>query len=434
LGRKALPSPVPNCEGPGAPANQVSSGITPLPTYDANGNQLKSTGLSSISWNAAGQPASVTALSGGPIAGTYDALGRLVETAQGSTYTQFVFSPAGGKLAVVQGPVNAGVLIKATIPLPGGETAVYNASGLNFIRHTDWLGSSRLATTWAHAVYSKESYAPFGETYSEAGTPDRSFTGQDQDTVTGSGATGIYDFLFRKYDPAAGRWLSPDPYGWNAVSLNDPQSLNRYAYVENQPMKLVDPNGEDFSCTGAVSGDDGAAEVTTCYSDDFGYGGTVVGVQVQKSTGPAIFTATSTGWAGPNGEILTPSSLNEVGLADYNPFGSSLPDFGFGTGPNIGAPPSGGGGSGGSGTKKINLVKFAINLFLSSELGALPSCDALDTIADVAIVVGGAGAIGGAVTAAFVPPLGGAIMAGSGAVAGAGAIASVGAKRGIGCW
>jgi hypothetical protein len=48
-------------------------------------------------------------------------------------------------------------------PLPGGGTAVYNASSLNYIRHKEWLGSSRLATTWAHAVYSKESYAPFGE-------------------------------------------------------------------------------------------------------------------------------------------------------------------------------------------------------------------------------------------------------------------------------
>jgi hypothetical protein len=38
---------------------------------------------------------------------------------------------------------------KGTIPLPGGSTAVYNASGVNFIRHKDWLGSSRLATTWA---------------------------------------------------------------------------------------------------------------------------------------------------------------------------------------------------------------------------------------------------------------------------------------------
>jgi RHS repeat-associated protein len=114
---------------------------------------------------------------------------------------------------------------------------------LNYIRHTDWLGSSRLATTWAHAVYSKEAYAPFGETYNEAGTPGRSFTGQDQDVATGPGGAGVYDFLFRKYDPSAGRWLSPDPYGWGAVDQTAPQSLNRYAYVMNNPMNAVDPLG-----------------------------------------------------------------------------------------------------------------------------------------------------------------------------------------------
>ena len=129
------------------------------------------------------------------------------------------------------------------IRLPGGGTAIYNGSGLNYIRHTDWLGSSRLATTWAHAVYSKEAYAPFGETYNEAGTPDRSFTGQDQDVATGPGGAGVYDFLFRKYDPSAGRWLSPDPYGWGAVDQTAPQSLNRYAYVMNNPMNAVDPLG-----------------------------------------------------------------------------------------------------------------------------------------------------------------------------------------------
>jgi RHS repeat-associated protein len=124
------------------------------------------------------------------------------------------YRPDGTQLGIYA----AGLLVKETIPLPGGETAVYNGSGLNFIRHTDWLGSSRLATTWAHAVYSKEAYAPFGETYNEAGTPDRSFTGQDQDVASGSGGSGTYDFLFRKYDPSAGRWLSPDPSGWGATA------------------------------------------------------------------------------------------------------------------------------------------------------------------------------------------------------------------------
>ena len=169
---------------------------------------------------------------------TYDALGRMVEKGLGGVYTQFSYRPDGVLLALYSSG-----LVKGTIPLPGGSTAIYNSSGLNYIRHTDWLGSSRFATTWNHTVYSKEAYAPFGETYNEAGTPDRSFTGQDQDVVTGSGGTGVYDFLFRKYDPSAGRWLSPDPSGWQAASLRHPQSLNRYAYAQNNPLSLVDPSG-----------------------------------------------------------------------------------------------------------------------------------------------------------------------------------------------
>jgi hypothetical protein len=69
------------------------------------------------------------------------------------------------KIAVVRG----GALIKGTVPLPGGATAIYSgSSGMPYIRHLDWLGSSRLATTWTHGVYSKESYAPFGETYKQS--------------------------------------------------------------------------------------------------------------------------------------------------------------------------------------------------------------------------------------------------------------------------
>ncbi|MGA9668901.1 MAG: RHS repeat-associated core domain-containing protein [Terracidiphilus sp.] len=179
---------------------------------------------------------------------TYDALGRMVEKVLSGTATQFVYRPSGDMLAVYSGSLS-----KGTIPLPGGSTAVYNASGLNYIRHKDCLGSSRLATTWSHTVYSKEAYAPFGETYNEAGTPDRSFTGQDQNVATGSGGSGVYDFLFRKYDPAAGRWLSPDPYGWNAVNGTDPQSLNRYAYVDNDPMGYTDPAGlQKIPCPGSL--------------------------------------------------------------------------------------------------------------------------------------------------------------------------------------
>lgn len=220
--------------------NRVSSGVTA--SYDSNGDQTQNT-WASFAWNALGQPVTVNGISA-----TYDGLGRMVETVNGSTYTEYIYRPSGDKLAIL----NGSTLLKGTIPLPGGATAVYNSSGINYFRHKDWLGSSRLGTTWSHGIYSKEAYAPFGEPYYEAGTQDRSFTGEDQDTTS-----GIYDFMFRRYDSAAGRWLSPDPAGWGAVDLSTPQSLDRYAYVRNNPLSLTDALGLDADC---VSGDDNQAD------------------------------------------------------------------------------------------------------------------------------------------------------------------------------
>ena len=136
---------------------------------------------------------------------TYDALGRVVEQNNGGAYTQIVYGPNGGKLALMNGQT----LQKAFVALPGGATAVYNSSGLSYYRHPDWLGSSRFASyASTRTMYSDTSYAPFGEPYNESGTQDRSFTGQNQDT-----SPGLYDFLYRKYNPAQGRWPTPDPAG-----------------------------------------------------------------------------------------------------------------------------------------------------------------------------------------------------------------------------
>jgi RHS repeat-associated protein len=115
----------------------------------------------------------------------------------------------------------------------------------------DYLGISQLSKTWDGTVYSIEHYAPLGEAYDESGSTDRSFTGQDQD----AGAGGVYDFMFRRYDSTSGRWLSPDPAGWAAVNTADPQSLDRYAYVENNPMSMIDPLGLDGNNSQCVSSD-----------------------------------------------------------------------------------------------------------------------------------------------------------------------------------
>jgi len=168
---------------------------------------------------------------------TYDALGRMVEQNRSSVYTELVYGPNGGKLALMNGQT----VQKAFVPLPGKAVAVYNSTGLDHYRHPDWLGSSRFASTSARGMYFEVAYAPFGEPYAQSGTTDLSFTGQNQDTV-GGGLTGLYDFPAREYS-TQGRWPSPDPGGLGAVAFSDPQTLNRYAYVRNGPLTLTDPSG-----------------------------------------------------------------------------------------------------------------------------------------------------------------------------------------------
>jgi RHS repeat-associated protein len=58
---------------------------------------------------------------------------------------------------------------------------------------------------------------------------------QQRDAETGNDPT-----LFRMYESRLYRWLSPDPVAGDAYN---PQSLKRYAYVLNNPVRFNDPLG-----------------------------------------------------------------------------------------------------------------------------------------------------------------------------------------------
>jgi RHS repeat-associated protein len=239
--------------------------ITSSPfTYDtSNGNtnngNLKTDNNHTYGWDTAGKMTSVDSGTANGVCLTYDALGRMVEQAKGSScttsYTQIVYAPAGGKLALMNGQT----LTKAFVSLPSGGDAVYTSSGLAYYRHPDWLGSSRLATTPSRTMYYDTAYAPYGENYLGSGTMDLSFTGQNQDTVGGGTPGNLYDFLYRQHTSVQGRWLSPDPAGLRAVNPSNPQTWNRYAYVANNPLSFVDPLGLDLEAP--------------CFFDDCGGGG-----------------------------------------------------------------------------------------------------------------------------------------------------------------
>jgi RHS repeat-associated protein len=225
--------------------NRMTQVGSSTPTYDANGNATNDT-LHTYAWDAAGRP--VTADTVGL---TYDALGRMVEQNRSGVYSQIVYTPVGTKFAIM----NGSTLTKAFVPLTGGSQAVYNSSGLAYYRHSDWVGSSRFASTPARAMYYDGAYAPFGEAYAQTGTADLSFTGMNQDTVA-----NLYDFPAREYNNIHGRWPSPDPAGKMSAHIKDPQTWNRYAYVRNSPLQFIDPTGMDLSdcdSDGSCSGEGG---------------------------------------------------------------------------------------------------------------------------------------------------------------------------------
>jgi RHS repeat-associated protein len=203
--------------------------------YDANGN-LTNDVTHNYTWDADGNMLSTD---GSTVTMIYDALNRMAEQTRGSAHTQIVYGPYGLKLALMNGQT----LVNAFVKLPGGARAVYNSSGLAYYRHADHLGSSRLATTPSRTKQYDVAYAPYGEDYNGSGTQDLGFTDENQDTVKGGWSTNLYDFMLREYRTAHGRWTSPDPAGLAATNPANPQSWNRYAYVNNNPLAYVDPDG-----------------------------------------------------------------------------------------------------------------------------------------------------------------------------------------------
>lgn len=82
----------------------------------------------------------------------------------------------------------------------------------------------------------EQGHYPFGENrYSSSTTTKFRFTSYERDTESGNDYA-----IFRTHINRLGRFNRPDPV---AGTIADPQSLNRYAYVLNDPVNFVDPIG-----------------------------------------------------------------------------------------------------------------------------------------------------------------------------------------------
>ena len=103
--------------------------------------------------------------------------------------------------------------------------------------HSDHLGSSNVITNQAGNLISNCEYLPYGEFSTKTGVNATHyyFTGKELDDET-----GLMFFGARYYDPQIGRFITADPV---IPAPFYPQSLNRYSYCYNNPLKYTDPTG-----------------------------------------------------------------------------------------------------------------------------------------------------------------------------------------------
>ncbi|HEV7920344.1 MAG TPA: RHS repeat-associated core domain-containing protein [Thermoanaerobaculia bacterium] len=111
--------------------------------------------------------------------------------------------------------------------------------------HLDHLGTPRRVTNDEDDLAGFHDYHAFGpEIAGGLHEPSRNalqYTGQERDDT---GVPYTLDYLHARYDnPALGRFLSLDPLIPAKRALARPQAWNRYAYAENNPLTLRDPDG-----------------------------------------------------------------------------------------------------------------------------------------------------------------------------------------------
>ena len=198
---------------------------------------------------------------GGAFAYLYDAAGNRVAKGSINVWTcditqnnfqqigtteGYVVGPSGEQLTEVAMQNDGTIAWKHTNVYAGGKLiGTYDNAGLHF-HFDDPLGTRRAEANASGVLEAEYQSLPFGDGLSQTGNvtdpTENHFTGKERDTESGN------DYMFaRYYNSATGRFLSPD---WSAkvepvpyAKLGDPQSLNLYSYVENNPLNRTDPTG-----------------------------------------------------------------------------------------------------------------------------------------------------------------------------------------------
>jgi RHS repeat-associated protein len=151
---------------------------------------------------------------------------------------EIVYAPAGGPPGA---PIQYGdTITNETVDAGFG----YIGSGAieetqRYFFHSDHLGSTSYVTDASGNVNQYIAYLPFGETFVEGHSDWDSpykFNAKEYDSET-----GLYFYGARYYDPKISRFVRVDPLAEKYSNISS------YVYCANNPIRLIDPTGMDFT-------------------------------------------------------------------------------------------------------------------------------------------------------------------------------------------
>jgi RHS repeat-associated protein len=197
-------------------------------SYDPDGDQNTDSFGHTLAFDPSGMLSSVA---GGQETYVYDAEGNRVEV-NGATVTDTIYF-GGVPVAMLTGGAYTDMIY-------AGSSLIAEANGTGTTyRLTDSIGSLA-GNPSGSGLNGAVNYAPYGQLFSGSPTDSFGFTGLQWDPTTATNHA-----TYRQFSPQQGRWQSPDPYP-GSYNWADPQSLNRYTYVNGRPMAFTDPSGQDF--------------------------------------------------------------------------------------------------------------------------------------------------------------------------------------------
>ena len=209
--------------------NQYTAVGAVTPNYDANGN-LTGDGTFTYGYDAENRLTSASG-AGNTASYAYDAQGRRkLKTVNGTTTVSVTDA---GNREVLEYHGTSGAILRWYAHGLGSNDVLNQMNVAASTRVTlipDVQGSIIGTLDSSSGTLSKQGYLPYGASASAAGT--FAYTGQRIDAET----SGLYYYRARMYATTWGRFLQPDPIGYQGGS-------NLYAYVGNDPLNLIDPQG-----------------------------------------------------------------------------------------------------------------------------------------------------------------------------------------------